>query len=281
MLLKEWNKDIPFVINFHITKACNMKCFFCFGGFSESGTMRSKDEWISLIKKISKETSFLNDRRINFAGGEPLLVPWLEDLIKVAKQEGFKTSIITNGSLLTEDFINSIKDYIDMIGISIDSIDEDINDISGRKTINGVLSAKEYIDKCNLITKNNIVLKVNTVINKHNFNQNMAYLLDNTKIKRWKVLRMLSIENENYKYNSLCPTDDEFKSFVFKHSKYNPVVEDNSDMTSTYIFVSPNMDLMDNSTSKILVAESLLNNSFSSAFEKLDFNYKDFKKRYK
>lgn len=281
MLLKDWNDKIPFVLNFHITKECNMKCKFCFGGFSESFVRRRREEWLYLIKKISKETSFIKNKRINFAGGEPLIIPYLGDLVKLAKKEGFETSIITNGALLTESFLDDIKGYIDMIGISIDSIDDDVNSISGRRTLNGVITSEEYIDRCNWISDRGIKLKVNTVITKYNCNLDMSKLIKNTSIDRWKVLRMLKIDNENKEFHHICPSDKEFLTFVKNHSNYNFVLENDDDLKSTYIFVSPSGELMDNSTGSIKSIGSLFNNSFTSLFERLPFNYNSFEKRYK
>ncbi|WP_282071372.1 hypothetical protein [Polaribacter atrinae] len=36
--------------------------------------------------------------KITFAGGEPMLCPWLPKLIKTAKELGLTTMIVTNGS---------------------------------------------------------------------------------------------------------------------------------------------------------------------------------------
>lgn len=281
MKLNNWNQDIPFVLNFHITKACNMKCVFCFGGFKETKKQKTKEEWIWLIKKIGNETKSLPDRRINFAGGEPLLIPYLPELIKVAKEEGFKTSIITNGALLTEVFLDKIEKHIDMIGISIDSVSDEINDVSGRRTIKGVMSVDDYIERCQWISNRGIKLKVNTVIHNYNAKQDMSKLLENTQIDRWKILRMLKIENENALYNHLYPSSEDFNHFIKRHEKYNPIVEDNEDMASAYLFISPNGELMDNSNERMIASSSLFETSFEEAFENLPFNYEHFSKRYK
>jgi len=279
--LTDWNQDIPFVLNLHITKACNMKCVFCFGGFKETKKQKTKEEWIWLIKKLGNETRLLPDRRINFAGGEPLLIPYLPELIKVAKEEGFKTSIITNGALLTEVFLDKIEKHIDMIGLSIDSVCDEINDVSGRRTVKGVMSVDDYIERCQWISNRGIKLKVNTVIHNYNAKQDMSKFLENTQIERWKILRMLKIENENALYNHLYPSDEDFNHFIKRHEKYNPIVEDNEDMASAYLFISPNGELMDNSNERMIASSSLFEMSFEEAFEKLPFNYENFSKRYK
>lgn len=282
MILKllDWNPKTPFVLNLHITKACNMKCVFCFGGFKETKHTKTKEEWMTLIKKIGQETQFLPDRRLNFAGGEPLLAPYLPELLALAKQEGFKTSIITNGSRLTEAYLDQIEPYIDLIGISIDSLSESLNEKAGRKTRHGVLSQQDYLSICQQVTQRGIELKVNTVIHQDNYHQDLSPLLENTSISRWKVLRMLPIENENGNYRHLCPSDEAFNDFVLRHRAYRPIVEDNEDMKSTYLFVSPEGMLMDNSTEKMVKTLSLFEHSFEEAFEQLPFNYESFLKRY-
>lgn len=276
----EWKKGVPFVLNFHLTKVCNMKCAFCFGGFKESEKLLSKEQWILLIKKIGKSTKHLKDRRINFAGGEPLLYPHLAELIRIAKREGFKTSMITNGSLLTEKFLDEVRDCIDMIGISIDSVSNELNEKSGRMTKYGVLTVNDYIARCNWISERGIKLKVNTVIHKYNVNQDMASLLENVSIERWKVLRMLKIKNENADAFPWYPTKEKFDDFVSRHQKYNPVVEDNEDMISAYLFVSPSGYLMDNSEGEMVSAASLIERSFTEALESISFDVEVFSKRY-
>ena len=257
-----------------------MNCVFCFGGFKATAKTKTKSDWIRLIKKIGEETAFLPDRRLNFAGGEPLLVPYLPELLALAKAEGFKTSIITNGSRLTENYLDQIEPYIDLIGISIDSLSESLNEKAGRKTRHGALSQQDYLSICQQVTQRGIELKVNTVIHQDNYHQDLSPLLENTSISRWKVLRMLPIENENDNYRHLCPSDEAFNDFVLRHQAYRPIVEDNEDMKSTYLFVSPEGMLMDNSTNQMVGLDSLFEISLKEAFEKLPFNYQSFLKRY-
>ncbi|GFO98115.1 putative Fe-S oxidoreductase [groundwater metagenome] len=64
--------------------------------------------------------------KVSFVGGEPLLYPLINDIIRMAKDIGFIVSITTNGSLLNEKSIKCMASYVDWIGISIDSINESI-----------------------------------------------------------------------------------------------------------------------------------------------------------
>lgn len=93
------NNLIPSV-NFHLWKPCNMRCKFCFASFADVKSTilpkghLEKEDAIILVKKIAK----YGFKKITFAGGEPTLCPWLSDLIKIAKNEGLTTMIVTNGS---------------------------------------------------------------------------------------------------------------------------------------------------------------------------------------
>jgi hypothetical protein len=109
------------VINYHITSLCNYHCKYCFVGFDEKSP--TKETAFSIIEAIHKffVENGINDGRINFAGGEPLLYPHLTDVIEYANSLNLKVSIITNGSLLTEKLVSNWQDKVETIGISIDA----------------------------------------------------------------------------------------------------------------------------------------------------------------
>ena len=94
------------VINYHITSVCNYHCQYCFVGFQERTP--AKETAFKIIEEIHKFfiKSGIKGGRINIAGGEPLLYPYLTDVINQANSLGLKVSIITNGSLLTEELIS-------------------------------------------------------------------------------------------------------------------------------------------------------------------------------
>ena len=84
-----------------------MKCKFCYATFDD----------MRVINQLSKEDSFdILDKlkqaglqKITFAGGEPLLYKHIKEVIKYSKKIGLVTSIITNGSLLTNELLNELK----------------------------------------------------------------------------------------------------------------------------------------------------------------------------
>jgi uncharacterized protein YwlG (UPF0340 family) len=63
---------------------------------------------------------------------------------------------------LLQEFIHRNQNKLCMIGISLDSADDVINKLIGRKTI------KNIIEICDSIKKTGIKLKLNLCISKHN-----------------------------------------------------------------------------------------------------------------
>jgi len=71
---------------------------------------------------------------VSISGGEPLLYPPLEQLLKHAKETGFTTAITTNGILLKKKQIEKLKGVTDLIAISLDGIPESHNRIRNSET---------------------------------------------------------------------------------------------------------------------------------------------------
>ncbi|MFW6002633.1 MAG: viperin family antiviral radical SAM protein [archaeon] len=212
------------VLNFHLTDRCNFKCKHCFVNMQQEKEL-SLDKCKSIIDNISDMNDFT---RINLAGGEPLLVNHLQEVIDYIVKKGFRCSIITNGSKLDESFIKKNKDKLSMIGISIDSMDDNINKKIGRKTI------KNLNHLCRSIKENEITLKVNICISKININCDFKEFLESVKPDRLKLFQLLPTpHSKESKYLTVC--DKEFKTVCNQLSKYNPICEDNDYMQKVYI----------------------------------------------
>jgi radical S-adenosyl methionine domain-containing protein 2 len=122
-------------VNFHLWQPCNMRCRFCFATFLDvkqsclpKGHL-PKTEAIRVVEALCKAGA----GKITFAGGEPTLCPWLPELMAVAKAHNVTTMLVTNGSRIEEDWLSKHGSLIDWITISIDSLDPDTNEMSGRK----------------------------------------------------------------------------------------------------------------------------------------------------
>ena len=120
----------PELIHFQITRNCNLRCYFCGqwgkkGFFSGAeGQEMTLDEWKKLAIDI-KET-YTPLPHIMLWGGEPLVCPFFDELVKFLKEQGFVIGMITNGVLLNE-YMSICKKYFKKIFVSVDG-PEDIHD---------------------------------------------------------------------------------------------------------------------------------------------------------
>lgn len=208
-----------------MTDRCNFSCKHCF--VNRAGRELTFTQCKKIIDDIVDMKQF---KRVNLAGGEPLLVPYLQELIDYIVSKGLACSIITNGWYLTESFIRHNKTKLSMIGISIDSMQEDINRQIGRKTI------KNLHVLCDAIKDQGICLKINICISRLNKGEDFSTMLDHVKPDRLKLLMMLpSPHAQTAKDQSI--TVREFQDVCRKLSAYHPICEDNEYMTHHYWIV--------------------------------------------
>lgn len=105
-------------VNFHLWKSCNMKCGFCFATFQDIGRdtlpkgHMSREDCLAVVEALAAARF----DKINFAGGEPALWPWLPDLIRRAKELRLTTSMVTNGSRITEKWLDRVDSCLDWGG---------------------------------------------------------------------------------------------------------------------------------------------------------------------
>lgn len=158
--------------SFHIVKPCNMRCKFCYATFEDMHVISqlSKEDSFTILKKL-KDAGL---EKITFAGGEPLLYKYLIEVIEYSKEIGLVTSIITNGSLLTDKLLEKLQDKLDWIGLSIDSLNDETNVKIGRT----YKKKTNYLELVSKIKLYGFKLKINTVVNRYNEGESMQEFID-------------------------------------------------------------------------------------------------------
>ncbi|MBA7520589.1 GTP 3',8-cyclase [subsurface metagenome] len=220
-------------VNFHFWPFCNFNCKYCFARFENLNPNLSLHQCFEIIDQISNTEV----KKINFAGGEPTLSPFLGDLLDHSKKLGLITSVISNGTGINRLFIEKFRKSIDWIGLSIDSGFESINYKLGRGNGNLI---KQIIKKSKFIQDSGIKLKLNTVVNKLNYLEDLSWLIKIINPERWKVFQILEIKNQrNPKLNNLLISKSEFESFVKRHLFLNPIAEPNQLMLESYLMIDP------------------------------------------
>ena len=112
----------PILCNYYLTYRCNAKCGFC-DIWERPSPYASLDQ----IKQNLASLKRLGVKVIDFTGGEPLLHQQFDQILGLAKQMKFITTVTTNG-LLYPKWAQRIKGKVDMLHFSLDSADQTKHD---------------------------------------------------------------------------------------------------------------------------------------------------------
>lgn len=271
-------------INFHLWEPCNMRCKFCFATFQDvkqtilpKGHLPEQD-----ALKVVEQIAAAGFEKITFAGGEPLLCKWLPNLIKRAKQLGMTTMIVTNGSQLTDAFLQENTNYLDWIAVSVDSLENE-NNIKIGRAITGKrpLSKAYYYDVVDRIKKHGYGLKINTVVNKVNYKESLTEFIEYAKPKRWKVLQVLPIVGQNdTKIDDFKISEEEYNYFLSTHKAVKTIVpESNDDIKGSYVMVDPAGRFFDNAKGTHNYSKPILEVGIHNAIMTMDYDLGKFLER--
>ena len=247
------SSEIPSV-NFHLWKPCNMKCRFCFATFQDIGRdvlpkgHLPREACLAVVDALASA----GFDKINFAGGEPTLCPWLPDLIRQAKELGCATSIVTNGSRITPEWLDQVDSHLDWATLSVDTVDAQKLEASGRTTRNGPLSEDDYLGIIDMLKERGIRLKINTVVTRSNCDEDLTGFIAKACPERWKLLQVLPVGGQNDgSVDDQVITPEQFARYVARNQGVEAmgvaVVPENNDlMTGSYVMVDPAGRFFDN-----------------------------------
>lgn len=110
--------DHPVMAHIIPMRRCNLSCTYC----NEYDNV-SKPVSIAVMKERIDHLHRLGTTIVTISGGEPLLHPDLDELIRYIRSKGIITGMITNGYLLTADRIEKLnRAGLDHMQISIDNV---------------------------------------------------------------------------------------------------------------------------------------------------------------
>ncbi|WP_019552887.1 putative heme d1 biosynthesis radical SAM protein NirJ2 [Propionispira raffinosivorans] len=111
------------IISWNTTNACNMYCDHC---YRDAGCKAEEELNTSEAKTLLDQIAKAGFKIMIFSGGEPLLRTDIVELVAHAKSLGLRSVFGTNGTLLTVELAQKLKDAGAMgMGISLDSLDKD------------------------------------------------------------------------------------------------------------------------------------------------------------
>src|SRR5580692_2589309 len=113
--------DHPVMAHIIPIRRCNLSCAYC----NEYDDYSSPVPVEVLERRINKLAD-LGTSILTLSGGEPLLHPELDDVIRIMRRRGFMAGMITNGYLLTAERVQRLnKAGLDHLQISIDNVKPD------------------------------------------------------------------------------------------------------------------------------------------------------------
>lgn len=118
-----WGRTIEYV-RISLTDACNFCCPYCRPEEIPPEAVKhllSVEEWMTLLEAYY----CLGVKALRLTGGEPLLYPYLEELLQALKEKAWfeDISMTTNGSLLAGRAPQLRHLGLDRLNISLDSLD--------------------------------------------------------------------------------------------------------------------------------------------------------------
>lgn len=257
-----------------------MSCGHCYA--TNLSRKNLEPEKAAEIVRLLPDAGF---EKINFAGGEPMLYPGLDELIRTAKGSGMTTSIVTNGSRVTGEWLESMHGCLDWIALSVDSVKPETNAMSGRATSLGVTTSEEYLRTARSIKLHGIRLKINTVVTLYNHEEDMSAFIRTAGPERWKIMQELTVEGQNDEsMHSFQVTVDQFKAYVERHNGVERegtavIPEDNDMMTGSYAMVDPMGRFFDNVDGRYSYSRPILEVGAVSALEDVRIDLDKFEGR--
>jgi len=145
--LLQFSEDKKPVVVWNVTRACNLRCVHCYAQATNesAGGELSTEEGKALLDDLAE----FGVPVVLFSGGEPLLRKDLPELAAYTVGKGMRAVISTNGTLITRELAQRLKDVgLSYIGISLDGLEE-INDCfrgaegAFRRALKGIYNSQE------------------------------------------------------------------------------------------------------------------------------------------
>lgn len=176
----QFSKDKKPIVVWNMSQRCNLRCIHCYANAANrefEGELTTQE-----AKKFISDLAECKAPVLLFSGGEPLMRGDLFELGKFAASLGLRTVISTNGTLITPQIAQKIKEAnFSYVGISLDGIEKTNDKFRGKKgafeeALQGIRSCREA----------DVRVGLRFTISRHNYRDIPAIfeLIENEKIPR-------------------------------------------------------------------------------------------------
>jgi radical SAM protein with 4Fe4S-binding SPASM domain len=156
----------PRLIFWEVTKGCNLRCIHCRATATE--LMSPSDLPTGKALNIISQIADFGNPILVLSGGEPLYRHDIFELAEYATSRGLRAALATNGTMVTKDIAEKIKNSgIKRVSISLDGADAITHDTF--RGIPGAFEAAVYGMKN--LQQIGVSVQINTTIARHNAHQ--------------------------------------------------------------------------------------------------------------
>lgn len=274
-------------VNYHLWQPCNMRCTFCYATFLDvkqsilpKGHL-PREQALEIVRRIAEAGA----AKLTFAGGEPMLCPWLSDLIIEAKRLGLVTTMVTNGTRLSASWLERVAGNLDWVALSVDSVNPEVNVRLGRRvTGQDAPDLEWYLGRGGMLQDHDIKLKINTVVAYENREEDLSPLILGLRPQRWKILQAMPQEGQNSHHKGEFEvTVEQFDAFLLRHghlSSCTTIVPEPVELIrGSYIMVDPAGRFFDNVAGGHFYSKPILEVGIGEALGEITFDYGTFLKR--
>lgn len=197
-----------------VTYRCNYNCPYCYVGCSPDVNHRelSKEEIFNVIDELVK----LDVLVLCLCGGEPTLRRDLFDIIQYANERGIDVNMVTNGSLISDNFASKLAESgIAAVQVSLDGSKPEIMEkLRPKGSYNRAINAIKNLTEYGIPT---VVSFCSTKLNIDDF-PNTVELCEKLGILS---VRTMYFVPETYEHVKLIPTDDQYRELIMWISKHS------------------------------------------------------------
>lgn len=198
---KSQNNKIKELESIHIelTTQCPFSCKQCY--------QNMQNEMLSLhqVKKLIREAEQLKVFQIAIGGGEPMIYPYLKEVLTMLQQTEMAVTITSSGYGMTKEKLKELKSYgVNHIQISLNGVDKKVQEQSRQGYEEAVLALKN-------LSESDISFGINFVARKDNIEQLEKIILfaqklhaDNVNILRYKP-------SKHERYEEIALNEEEHK----------------------------------------------------------------------
>ncbi|KAF9078704.1 radical SAM enzyme [Rhodocollybia butyracea] len=276
----------PVSVNYFPHRKCNYSCEFCFH------TTKNLD--ILSIDEAKRGLRLLSEagmKKLNISGGEPFLKPdFIGEIFRFCKEElGLEScTVVNNGSKVTEAWLDKYGRYLDNMALSVDSFDDETNIRLGRAEKGKTSHTRRIFQVADWCRARGIKVKLNSVITRLNWEEDMNEQIADIQPFRWKVFQVLLLKGENTGAETsslrdardLVITPEQFQAFLDRHSKCLALVpESNSAMQDSYLLLDENMCFLNCENGEKKPGHSILEVGVHEALKEAGWDEKMFRER--